>query len=157
MAVATYTSTTYKNGQPKFHHIGDMSIGGVAKWTAAGTVGDILFLAKVPHGARVVDFYEYHTNGQTAAAMDFGFNKGVAAGGGANISCLVQEGAVATMNRLSLANSPNTGKGPVQISVSDTDPVKYTALVGRATSGTFTITVVVSWALTYRFDGPDPV
>ncbi len=157
MAVATYTSTVYKNGAPKFTQIGDVTVQGTAKWTAAGTVGDILFLAKVPHGAKIVDFYEYHTNGQTAAALSFGFNKGIAAGGGGNASCLLGSGAIATMNRMTLAASPNVGKSPLTLSLSDADPIRYATLQAKGESGTLTISVVVSFCLTYRFDGPDPV
>lgn len=155
MAVATYTSTVYANGMPKFQHVGNTTVSGMGMWTAAGTVGDILFLAKIPHGAKIVDFYEYHTNGQTAAALSFGFDRGIAAGGAGNASCLISSGAVATMNRLSLAAAPSNL--PVTISLSDTDPVRYAVLQAKAESGTFTISVVVNFCLTYRFDGPDPV
>src|SRR5687768_8462171 len=107
MAVSTYTSTGYDKSTQKSPHIGDTTIGPYkVQWTAAGTVGDVLLLAKVPHGARVVEFREYHSSGQTAAALDFGFNKGVAAGGGANASCLISGGAIATMNRSSFAAYP---------------------------------------------------
>jgi hypothetical protein len=155
MTLATYTSTVYDN-TPKFHHVGLVKQRGQVKWTAAGSVGDVLFACKVPHGAEIIDFYEYHTNGQTAAVLDWGFTKGIAAGGGANISCLVSGGAVATMNRMSLAASPNTGKGGLTISLSDTDPIRFTSLAAKAISGTFTITVVANFCLTYSFDGPAP-
>lgn len=151
MTAATYTCTVY-NDVPKAHHIGNISVSGVAKWTAAGSVTDVLFLCKVPHGARIVDAYEYHTNGQTAAVLDFGFDRGIAAGGGGNASCIISGGALATMNRLSLAASPSNA--PVQISVSDTDPLRYATFQASAVSGTFTISVVVNWCITYRMDGP---
>ena len=67
MTLATYTSTVYNNSA-KFTHIGNVTVDGTAKWTAAGSVGDVLFLAKIPNGAKIVDCYEYHTSGQTAAA-----------------------------------------------------------------------------------------
>lgn len=150
MAVATYTCSVFAN-QPKRNVSGDMSVSG--RLVHSGTVGDILFLAKIPHGARIVDFYEYHSNGQTAAAYSFGFDRGIAAGGGGNASCLIASGAVATMNRMSLANSP-TG-GPVAISVSDTDPLRYGTLVAKAESGTFTISVSIGFCVVYRSDGPE--
>jgi hypothetical protein len=156
MAVATYTSTVFKNNQPKFNHTGTSAVRGNVKWTAAGTVGDIMFLAKVPHGAKIMDFYEFHTNGQTAVGLSFGFDRGVAAGGGANASCLISSGAVATMNRMSLAQSPNTGKAPIQISLSDLDTVRYARLICKAESGTLTISTLVNFGLTYYMDGPDP-
>lgn len=152
MTAATYTSTLM-TAPVKSHVYGTTIIRGQAKWTAAGSVTDILQLARVPHGAKIVDFYEYHTNGQTAAVLDFGFSKGIAAGGAGNNSCIVSGGALATMNRLSLAAAP--GNLPITISLSDTDPVRYTVLQALAVSGTFTISVVVNFMLSYTTDGPD--
>lgn len=150
MAVSTYTSTGYVNNPIKAPHIGNTTIDGRIQWTAAGTVGDVLFLAKVPHGARIVDFAEYHTNGQTAAVIKFGFNKGIAAGGGAHASCLVAAGDVGAMNRMSFA--AGGASTPLRISLSDTDPVRYATLIGKAASGTFTISVSLMFSLTYRMD-----
>ncbi len=154
MPLATYTSTVFNN-QPKYSHLGNMTQSGAFQWTAAGTVGDIVFLAKVPHGAKIVDFFEYHTSGQTAAAISFGFDRGIAAGGAGNASCLISSGAIATMNRMSLATTP-TPAG-ITISLSDLDPVRYAILIAKAESGTFTITVSGGFSLTHRSDGPDPV
>lgn len=153
MALATYTSTVYDNA-PKYHHVGLVAQRGQVQWTAAGSVGDVLFCCKVPHGAEIIDMYEYHTSGQTAAALDWGFNKGIAAGGGANSSCLISGGAIATMNRMSLAASPAAGNGPLIISLSDADTIRYATLTAKAASGTFTITVVANFCLIYKFDGP---
>lgn len=152
MAVVTHTCTVYAN-TPKYSQIGNLTIAGKLEFNA--TLSDILFLAKVPHGAKIVDFMEYHTNGQTAAVIDFGFASGVAAGGGRNDSCLVSAGAVATNNRLSLATLPSNQ--PLQISVSDNDPARYAILQGKCVSGTFTISLTLNWQLTYRMDGPEPV
>ena len=156
MVAATYTSSVWLN-VPKQTQIGNNTVSGTAKWTAAGSVGDILLLCKVPNGAKIVDCYEYHTNGQTAAALSFGFDRGVADGGAGNASCLISSGAIATMNRMSLAASPNTGNTPVTISCSDLDPLHYVSFIAKAESGTMTITVAVSFSITYRVDGPDPV
>ena len=107
MATATYTSTVYKNNPAKFTHIGNLAYSGQVAWSATSTVGDIAFLAKVPHGAQIVDFWEYHTTGAAAQGVKFGFAySGIAAGGGGNASCLIASGAQATMNRMSLAASP---------------------------------------------------
>lgn len=150
MALATYTSSVFDNVPTKAVHVGNQTVAGNVQWTAAGSVGDVLFLCKVPHGARIVDFAEYHSSGQTAAVIDFGFNKGIAAGGGANASCLVSGGAIATMNRMSFGASPQ-GAATI-ISLSDLDPVRYAVLIGKAISGTFTITVSVAFSITYRMD-----
>jgi hypothetical protein len=148
MATSTYTASAFA-AQPVYTELGNVSRSGTFAWTAAGTVGDIIYACKVPNGARIVDFHEYHSNGQTAAAMDWGFNRGIAAGGGANASCLISGGAVATENRLAFAASP-TG-GPLTISLSDLDPTGFAVLIGKAASGTFTISVSGMFSLTYAF------
>jgi hypothetical protein len=155
MATATYTSTVYKNNMAKFLPYGNATESGQVLWTATSTVGDIGFLCKVPHGAKIVDFYEYHSTGAATQTISFGFDKGIAAGGGGNLSCLGSGLAQATMNRLTLAASPNTGNGPIQISLSDTDPIRYATLQAKVESGTTTTSLYVNFCLTYRFDGPD--
>jgi hypothetical protein len=151
MATSTYTASAY-NTQPKYVEHGVVEVSGKVQWTAAGTVGDILYCAKIPNGARIVDFKEYHTNGETALALDWGFNRGIASGGGANASCLVSGGAIATMNRMSYAASP-TG-GPLTISLSDLDPNGFAVLIGKAASGTATISASVAFSILYRMEGP---
>jgi len=155
MSTATYTCTVFDN-VPKFTHIGNVTVSGQVAWSATSTVGDIGFLAKVPTGAQIVDFYEYHTTGASSQALSFGFDRGIAAGGAGNASCLVGSGAQATMNRLSLAASPNAGNAPVAISLSDLDPVRYAVLQAKIESGTTTTSLFVNFCLTYRFDGPAP-
>ena len=149
MALSTYTATTYA-AQPKYTEIGVIEVSGKVQWTAAGTLGDVLYLCKVPNGARIVDLKEYHSNGETALGLDWGFNRGIAAGGGANASCLISGGAVATMNRMSFAASPTSG--PLQISLSDLDPTGFAVLIAKAVSGTATISTSVAFSLMYRFD-----
>lgn len=152
MAVSTYTSSHYEKNVPaKAPHTGDCTVGPIRmQWTAAGTVGDILFVCKVPHGARIVELREYHTNGETAATMKFGLNKGVAAGGAGSASCLIASGAVATMNRSTFAAFPAGWDG--RVSLSDADPVRFATLIGKAASGTFTITASLIASVTYRMD-----
>lgn len=154
MSVATYTSTVYA-AQPKSLPTGLQAVSGKAQWTAAGTVGDIVFLCKIPHGATIIDAGEYHTSGQTAAALSLGFDRGIAAGGAGNASCLIASGAIATHNKMSLAASP-TG-APVTISLSDLDPVRYAVLQAKGESGTLTITVSFGWYVIYHQSGPETV
>jgi hypothetical protein len=150
MATATYTSTVFA-APPKNIHAGDQSVSGAMFWTAASTVGDIGFLAKVPNGAKIVDFQEWHSTGATAQGLSFGFDRGIAAGGAGNASVLIASGAQATNNRMTMANMPIT------ISLSDLDPVKYAILIAKVESGTTTTSLNVVFRLTYRMDGPDPV
>lgn len=146
MAVSTYTSSVYANQPVRSKVYGFTEVSG--KMSSAGTVGDVLFLAKVPHGAKIVDFKEYHTSGETALALSFGFNKGIVAGGAGNHSCLISSGAIATNNRMSMA--PLTGQAT--ISLSDTDPVRFATLVAKPESGTATISYTVAFSLIYRMD-----
>ena len=146
MPVATYTSTLQTN-TPKAPHIGDCSVAVNFIWPATSTVGDVLLLAKVPHGARILDLVEDHSTGATAQALSFGFDRGIAAGGAGNFSILISSGAQATKNRLSVLGLP-----PI-ISLSDADPIRYAWLACKVESGTTTTSLVVNAVLTYTMDG----
>jgi len=159
--MATFTSTVYKGNVAKFYQTGNVSVSGQFSWAAvvgaAASVGDVVFLAKVPHGAKIVDFYEYHSANASAMAVNVGFDRGVAAGGGSGVSCLISSGAQATMNRLSLATSPAAGNAPLTLSLSDLDTVRYAALQATIVGpNTGTTSVFINFNLIYRFDGPDP-
>lgn len=154
--MATYTSTMFNNPAKELH-IANSTQSGQLLFTAVSSVGDFGFLYKVPHGAKIVDFYEYHTSGATAQSISFGFDRGIAAGGGGNASCLIASGAQATMNRLSLANSGQPGNAPNVISLSDLDPIRYAILTAKVESGTGTSSLFINSVVTYRRDGPDAV
>lgn len=146
MAVTTYTSTL-QTATPKAPHIGNCSVAVSFMWTAASTIGDVVFLAKIPQGARIIEFTEDHSTGATAQALSFGFDRGIAAGGAGNLSILIASGAQATKNRLSVLGLP-----PI-ISVSDGDPLRFAWLAGKVESGTTTTSLVVNAVLTYTMDG----
>ena len=148
MAVATYTSTVWANQQPKGVHTGDMSVGGQIAWGATSTVGDVAFLCRVPHGASIVDFIEDHTANASTQVVKFGFDRGIAAGGAGNRSCLIASGAEATVNRKSVQ-----GFTFLPISVSDVDPNRWATLTAQVVSGTTTTSLIISWQLSYRADG----
>lgn len=155
--MATSTSTVFKGNVGKWWQVGNVSVSGQFGFGAtAVSVGDTVFLAKIPNGAKIVDFYEYHSANASAMAINVGFDRGIAAGGGSGVSCLIASGAQATMNRLSLATSPATGNAPLQISLSDLDTVKYAALQATIVGpNTGTTSVFINFCLVYRFDGPD--
>lgn len=156
MALATYTSTVF-NGAPKYNATGNQAVRGQVLWTATSTVGDVGFLCKIPHGAKIVDGYEFHTTGATAQGISIGCDRGIAAGGAGNASCFIASGAQATMNRFSLAASPNAGNAPIQISLSDLDPVRYAILTAKVESGSTTTSLFINFGVTYYMDGPDTV
>lgn len=159
MATATYTASTFKNNVAKVLPAGDMSVQGSLMWGATSTVGDVAFLCKIPHGAEIVDLWEYHTTGAATQVLKFGLSKGVAAGGGGALSCFVSGGAQATMNRFTYANWKAASPGnamPMTVSVSDTDTVRYSTLHAQIASGTTTTSLKVYFSITYRMDGPQP-
>lgn len=155
--MATFTSTVYDN-TPKFYQIGNVTVSGQYGFgSTTVSVGDTVFLAKIPHGAKIVDFYEYHSANASAMAINVGFDRGAAAGGGSGVSCLISSGAQATMNRLSLATSLATGNAPMTVSLSDLDTVRYAALQASIVGpNTGTTSVFINFCLVYRFDGPEP-
>lgn len=146
MAVTTYTSTL-QTATPKAPHIGDCSVAVNFIWPATSTVGDVLFLAKIPQGARILDLVEDHSTGATSQGVKFGFDRGIAAGGAGNLSILIAAGAQATKNRLSVLGLP-----PI-ISLSDADPIRYAWFACKVASGTTTTSLVVNAVLTYTMDG----
>lgn len=150
--MATYTSSVYNNNQPKYVYAGDQSVSGQINMGAtASSNGDILFLAKLPQGAVVVEIIESHTTGATTQALSFGLGSGGAAGGGASYSAFIASGAQATQNRLSVQGPPIT------VSVSDNDTQRWAALTAKVESGTATTSLIVNFTVLYRVDGPMPV
>jgi len=148
----TYTSTIYESqAGGKFIHAGNQSVSG--KIVFNGSVGDVLFLAKVPNNATIVDFSEYHTSGESAASISFGIDRGVLNGMG-DYACLVNQGQLGTTNRWSFGRWPAGANFPPSISLSDLDPVIFSRLVGRVDGGSVTASTSVVFTLTYQMDGP---
>jgi hypothetical protein len=144
--MATYTSTVF-SAQPKAFMDGRLnSVGGSITLPAASSVGDVVFLCRIPHGAQVIDFWEDHTTGATAQGLDFGFAKGGAAGGAASLSALISGGAQATKNRLNVLGRV------AAVSVSDNDPQRWGILAAKVASGSATTSLKVNFSVLYRTD-----
>lgn len=144
--MATYTATTY-SAQPKFNlHGGISPVGGTVMLPAASSNGDVVFLARIPHGAQIIDFWEDHTTGATTQVLDFGFAKGGTDGGGASFSALVSGGAQATRNRLGVLGYPAV------VSVSDNDALRWGILAAKVVSGSGTTSLKISFNVMYRTD-----
>lgn len=145
--MATYTSTVFANLQPKAVHAGNQSVSGqFSMGGTASSAGDVIFLAKVPHGATIVDVIEDHTTGSTATGVSFGLATGGAAGGGGSISCFIAAGAIATVNRRSVVGLPIT------VSVSDLDPNRYGIFAASPATGTQTTSLIINFTIIYRMD-----
>lgn len=146
--MATFTSTTFANTQPKGPHVGNISQGGQAiTGSTKPAVGDVIFLCKIPNGAIIYDILEDHTCADTLG-ISFGLASGGPAGS-ATFSAFIASGAKATFNRRSVLNLP----GGWTVSVSDLDPNRYGILAALIESGSVTATATINWTVMYRMDG----
>jgi hypothetical protein len=143
--MATYTCTTF-NQPAKYNATGVQSVSGSVMATAASSVGDVFFLAKIPHGAKFVSIEADHTTGATAQALSYGYATGGAAGGGASFSVFIASGAQATLLRKNVAGIP------ADVSVSDSSVVRYGILAAKVDAATATTSLIVNFVFNYRMD-----
>jgi hypothetical protein len=145
--MATYTSTTFANNQPKHAHIGVISVSGqVNLGASASSNGDVIFLAKIPHGANYVSIEADHTTGATSQALSYGLASGGPAGS-ATFSCFIASGAQG-----STILRKNVVGVPAQVSCSDNDPNRYGILAAKVESGTATTSLIINFIFNYRMD-----
>lgn len=142
-----YTATTYMNPAKRVHAgVNAVAISYNSGATALAAA-DIVLLAKIPHGARIVDFWEDHSTGATAHAVSFGLKTG-GPGGSATYSLLISAGAQATKNRLSIMGIP-----PL-VSVSDASGERFGVLAAKvAETGTATTSLKINCVCLYVCDG----
>lgn len=150
MAVATYTSTVFSNNQPKQLHVGDVTVAGQWVAAAAATVGDVVWLAKIPHGATIVEFAVDHSATVTTFAVDYGLASGTKSGGGAQLSIFASALANATIIRKNLQNVSGTDN--VQISCSVSDPGRYGIFAAKIGTNSATNLPIINFSITYRND-----
>lgn len=150
MAVATYTSTVFANRAPTQRHTGNTTVAG--QWTAAAamTVGDVVFLAKIPHGAIIVEFAVDHSATVTTFAVDYGLASGAKSDGGASLSCFATALANATIIRKNLRNA--TGTDNIQVSCSVSDPNHYGIFAAKVGTNSATNLPIINFSITYRCD-----
>ncbi len=152
MAVQTLTSTIFDR-QPVGVHVGNITVGGsFAQGVTTNTLSDVIFLAKIPHGAMIVDVLCDHTTAQTALGIKYGLATGTASGGGASLSCFTAATAKATLTRKTTLGN-NTAGVPVRVSVSDNDTNRYGIFAATITTGTATDSYAINFSITYRNDG----
>ena len=150
MAVQTLTSTVFD--QPaKRVQIGNITVGGtILVPGTTNTLSDVIFLAKIPHGAAVVDVLCDHTTVQTAMGVKYGLATGTRAGGGASYSAFTAATAKATVTRKTRLGVVTDC--PVTISVSDSDPNRYGIFCAVLSTGTTTDSYAINFSITYRCD-----
>ena len=145
--MAEYTATTYMNPAKEVHTGVNCVAVSYNFGAVSASAGDVVLLAKIPHGARIVDFWEDHSTGATAHAVSFGLKTG-GPGGTATYSLLISAGAQATKNRLSIMGIPPN------VSVSDADSNRFGILCAKvAESGTATTSLIINAVCFYVTDG----
>ena len=150
--MTTYTSTVYVNQAVKQVHKGIQSISGQFTGTSAQTAGDVVFLAKLPHGAIIEEFIVDHSSGTSTFACDYGLASGLKAGGGAQMSIFASALAVGTIVRKNLRNLAGTDM--VQISCSVSDPGRFGVFAAKIGTGggSATSAPIINFSITYRCD-----
>lgn len=114
--MATVTATSFSTTNMRALHAGPNTV--EVEYNGSLSAGDIVQLARVPHGAKIVDFFEHHTSPASVMATDFGLNFGAAAGGGGNASAMATALAKNTANRGGLLL-------PITVSLSDNHTPRY--------------------------------
>lgn len=152
MASTTYTATTFTNLQPKQNATGNQTVSGQFKSGAnVLSAGDVIFLAKIPHGARIVEFAVDHSTSETNLGVDYGMETGGSiAGGGADLSQFATALARATIIRHNLRRA--SGNDGYVVSVSDSSAVRYGIFACKPVSGSASTSFIVNFSITYRCD-----
>lgn len=164
MAAGTYTSTVFANSPLKAVHIGTNTIKGQFTSTAPtsppNSLGDVIFLAKIPHGAVITDFAFDHSSTETTFGMKYGLASGWPTGGGASLSFLSPSLAIATVKTrytggtIARDAARTTSADPYRISVSDSDPNRYGIVAAKIATASASTTFIVNFSITYRMDDP---
>lgn len=144
--MATYTASTYDTSIPKQNATGVQYAIFSHNFTAASSVSDRVFLAKIPHGARVLEGYMYHTTGATAQGLSLGLATGGPAGS-ETVAAYISAGAQATSNRVAPLDV-----APFRVSCSDADPNRFGILQATVVSGTATTSLKISGWVMYAND-----
>lgn len=150
MATATYTATTFNN-TPKQIYKGVANVSG--SYNAGATVtslGDVIFLAKIPHGAVIMEINVDHSSGETATGVDYGLARGHDNGGASSLSCFTSALALATVGRITVRRA--AGLGPQRVSCSDLDPIRYGIFAAVPRTGSASVSLMINFSITYRSD-----
>ena len=142
-----YTASTYMNPAKRAHSgVNAIAISYNFGATAA-SAGDVVLLAKLPHGARVLDIKEDHSCGAATTAVSIGLKTGGPAGA-ATVSCYLASGIASTVNRMAIQGIP-----PL-VSVSDASGQRFGILQAQVTTiGTTTVSLVINCTVFYICDG----
>ena len=142
MAVATLTSSVFANNPPRDLHSGLQAVYGSIN-TATRTIGDIIFLAKLPNGAQVLEILESHSTAETSLGISFGLAKGTETGGGASHSAFMANSDANVVNRYAKVEIP------IKVSLSASDITGYGIFCAKIGAGTATTSFQINFTVTY--------
>lgn len=97
-------------------------------------------LCRIPVGATIVDFREYHSNAETALTINFGVRD---VGGSLTVSAILSAGLISTVNQ---------GGATLPYAVGDASTGtsnQYKFLVAVPSAGTTTTSMKINYTLTY--------
>ncbi len=116
--------------------------------------GVVVLLAKIPHGATILDFKEFHSCGAATCAADFGYalHNGGSATASIFASALPKAGAGANGPNL-VANAAFTLGLPFKKSLSDDAEPRFYYFTGKYIPGSATTSLIVQGYVTYTMDG----
>lgn len=164
MPVGTYYADTIKD-PPRVLHDGLIAVTGVASTGAtASTIGDIMVLAKAPHGAIIIDAIVQHNSPASVGnTYDFGMayptvldsngRPATLTGTGSSASAVATAVGQNTMTRWTKAIPNNTGHAAsnfvVSASDSAADNLRYACLIATCQGTTPTTSCQVVGTLVY--------
>lgn len=145
--MAEYTATTYMNPAKEVHTGVNCVAVSYNFGAVSASAGDVVLLAKIPHGARILDIKEDHTCGAAACAVSIGLKTG-GPGGAATVSAYLASGTITAVNRMAIKGIP-----PL-VSVSDASGDRFGILQAQVTSiGTATVSLEINCTVFYTCDG----
>lgn len=150
MAATTYTSTVFTNNAPTQRHTGNTTVAGqYSSGATAHCITDVIFLAKIPHGAQIVEFAVDHSTSETSLGIQYGFASGISTGG-PQLSILAAELQKATIIRKNLQFA--SGTDALRVSCSVSDPARYGIFSAAIVTGSCTTSLIINFSITYRCD-----
>lgn len=139
MATATFTTTAFNN-PPRELFNGVNSVTASANLGATTASGaTVIFFAKVPKGATILDVIETHTSGAATCPADIGYD--------GTTSAFITAGTTANVNRAAVAANI-----PLAIPAAGTTVTNYVKIIGTYTPGTATVSLKANCTVLFTLD-----
>jgi len=139
MATATFTASAFNN-QPKTLFNGVNSVTATVNTGATSVSGaSVVFFAKVPKGATILDVIETHSTGAGSCPVDIGYD--------GTTSAFMSQATEGAVNRASVAANI-----PLAIPAATTTITNYVKIIGTYTPGTATASLIARCTVLYTLD-----